>query len=51
MSQNFNRFRVAVLVAAFFLSGAAVFAVPSAEELLAALDRTQTFDSTFARRP
>ena len=48
MSINFHRCRTAVLAVALSLVAAAVFAVPTADELLVSLDKSQTFDSSFA---
>ncbi|MFA6507928.1 MAG: outer membrane lipoprotein-sorting protein, partial [Treponemataceae bacterium] len=48
MSINFKRCRAAVSAIALSLVAAAVFAVPTAEELLVSLDKSQTFDSSFA---
>jgi outer membrane lipoprotein-sorting protein len=49
MMQLLSRFRPAAVAAALFaFSAAAASAAPTARELLAALDRSQTFDTSFA---
>jgi outer membrane lipoprotein-sorting protein len=48
MSASIGRFRAAVLAAALSFGVQAVSAVPTADELLARLDKVQTFDATFA---